>query len=178
MHTITRRLGALLVLLAALLGLVVWFGTLTPAPALGAYPGTDHLATDYDAYVGERVAVGGTVRTTDPVTITSESDTGETVRLTVTDLDVPVDRGDQLRVYGVLGPNRTLRASNAFTVPAWGHWYAYVVSFLAGCWVLVRVLRHWRLDARTWTLERRATPVWGRLVGATPTDSDVEGDDA
>ena len=49
------RLLAVLVLLAALFGLVVWHDTLDPAPDAGAYPGSEELAADYDACLGEEV---------------------------------------------------------------------------------------------------------------------------
>jgi hypothetical protein len=179
MYANSRRIAALLVLLATLFALVVWFGTVGPAPALGSYPGNDAIGNDYDSYVGERVAVGGTVRTTDPVTIAVEHGSGERVRLTVTGLAIPVEKGEYLRVFGVARPDRTIRARNAFTVPRGGRWYAYVVSALAGCWVLSRIVRYWRIETDTWTLEPRESPRrWRELVGSERDRPAPEGDDA
>ncbi|MFB6160961.1 MAG: hypothetical protein ABEJ61_07260 [Haloferacaceae archaeon] len=163
---VARRLGALCALLVALLALAVWFGALAPAPALGAYPQDERVVSDFDRYVGERVVVGGTVRTADPVTVAVEDGAGGTVRVTVTGLATAVDEGEYLRVYGVAAPDRTVRAESAVPVPRWGRWYAYVVSALAGVWVLARIGRYWRVDTRAWTLERRDSPAgWRALVG-------------
>lgn len=154
--TVRGRLGLLLTLVALLFGLAVWYGSLAPAPALGAYPSQEHLATDYDRYLGERVTVDGSVQTTDPVTITAEYGAGQTIRLTVTGLSTSVSEGETLRVYGVVEPDSTIRAINAFTVPRRGLWYTWTVSFVAGLWVLGRIIRYWKLDTGDWTLEPRA----------------------
>lgn len=153
--TVRARLGLLLTLVALLFGLAVWYGSLAPAPAFGAYPNQEHLATDYDRYLGERVSVDGFVQTTDPVTITAEYGAGHTIRLTITGLSISVSEGENLRVYGVVEPDSTIRTINAFTVPRRGLWYTWTVSFVAGLWVFGRIVRHWKLDTVGWTLEPR-----------------------
>ena len=147
----TRALTVAL-LLAGLLVLGVWFGTLQPAPALGDYPDADDLAADYDAYLGEPVAVGGRVVATDPVTIDAFGDD----TYVVTDLAIQPDRDDNLYVFAVVRPDATLEATTAYTVPPWGRTYTYVVSALAGLWVLARIVRHWQLER--WSLTPRGTP--------------------
>jgi hypothetical protein len=71
--------------------------------------------------------------------------------------------GDTLQVFGVLTDPRAVRATNVVVVPQTGLWDAWVSSFLAGLWVLARLLRHWRLDPETGALH--------------PTPSREEGDD-
>lgn len=150
-----------LLLLAALFGLVVWHGTLEPAPEAGAYPGSEELGEEYDRYLGEEVSVGGRVVETDPVVIKAEYGVDESIRLMVVglDADVEAEEGAFLRVFGVVEPDRTVQASNAFAVPSGGQWYAWGVSFLAGLWVLVRIVRRFRFDREAWGLVPRERPL-------------------
>jgi hypothetical protein len=160
------RLLAVLVLLAVLFGLVVWHGTLTPAPEAGTYPGSEELAADYEAYLGEDVTVGGEIIETDPVVIEAEYGVDESILLTVLDLDsdVTVETGASLRVFGVVEPDRTVRAENAFVVPAVGPLYARGISFFAGLWVLGRIVRRFRVDREEWGLVPRKAPLTLRAV--------------
>lgn len=151
------RLAAVAGLLALLFVLCVWSGTLGPAPAVGAYPGGEELAADYDAYVGERVVVAGEVVETDPTVVRAELAGRPDLHVTVTGLDAPPERGDLLRVFGVAKPGNTVEALDAFAVPMTGRWYTWSVSFLSGLWVLGRIVNHWRLDGTDWTLRTRAT---------------------
>lgn len=162
--TVRSRALAVLGLLGLLIGLVVWYGTLGPAPALGAYPHQADLARDYDRYLGDRASVSGRVVDTTPVTIAAEYRTGEALRLTVTGLDRTLSEGEQLNAHGIVRPDRTIRATRAFTVPSSGLWYAYGVSLLAGLWVLSRLVRYWRVDPADWTLTPRETPLPPPLV--------------
>jgi hypothetical protein len=138
-------------LLAGLVGLGVWYGSLPPDPAVGDYPRSDHLAGEYDAHVGERVEVAGTVVATDPVVVETTSP-GGTLRLRVTGLDRRVREGDALWVYAVVEPDRTVRVVDAVVVAPWRVDYMRGVSLLAGLWVLGRLLRDWRVDTSAWGL--------------------------
>jgi hypothetical protein len=160
------RLLALLVLLAAMVGLVVWHGTLEPAPEAGSYPGSEELAADYDRYLGERVTVVGRIVETDPVVIDAEYGAGESIRLAVVGLapNVRIEAGAVLRVFGVVEPNRTVRTENAFAVPPGGRWYAWGVSFLAGLWVLSRIVRRFRFDRAERGLVSRDRPLTARSL--------------
>ncbi len=163
------RLLAVLVLLAALFGLVVWHGTLDPAPDAGAYPGPEDLAADYEAYLGETVAVGGEITETDPAVIEAEYGVDKSIRIAVVGVDpgMTVEKGGQLRVFGVIESDGTIRAENAFFVPNSGRWYTWSISFLAGLWVLGRIALRFRLDREEWGLVRRDRPlgVWTLLGG-------------
>lgn len=90
--------------------------------------------------------------------------------------------GDELWVYGVVestrdtgtGTEATVRALNAFVVPRSGLQYAYVVSALAGLWVLYRLVRGWRLDTGRWGLIPREEDSRGEhheREGGEPTDA-------
>lgn len=172
------RLVVLIGLLVALFGLLVWFGSLSPAPAAGAYPGEEELATDYEQFVGERVVVSGQIIATDPVTIQASYGAGETMTLRVTNVSEDGTAGDSLRVYGVAKPDGEIRALNAFTVPWWGSQYAVGVSALAGVWVFLRTINHWRVDTDDWALERRAHPLAVVLLRRTASEATVSpGDD-
>ncbi|PSQ17455.1 hypothetical protein BRD00_07010 [Halobacteriales archaeon QS_8_69_26] len=139
------RGGALVLLGVALFALMVWYGSLGP----GAYASQEYFGPDPDAYLGERVVVGGGVVDTDPVRIRVTWGTDGSAEYLVTGLDVPVERGELLRVAGRLTGPRTIHAESAFTVTDVGSRYAFGISFLAGLWVLARIIRHWRFDPET-----------------------------
>lgn len=157
------RLVAIIVLVGVLTGLLVWYGSLPPDPAAGEYPGSDELTRDYAQYHGDRVVVSGPVLSTDPVVIDAVKGP-VTYRLTITGVDTPVSRGEHLSVYGVVLEDRTIQAITAYAVPQSGLWYAYVTSFVAGLWVLGRLLSHWRLDRDPLGLTPRETPLDGRTI--------------
>lgn len=160
------RLLALAVLLSLLALLAVWSGTLAPAPGLGAYPTEDDLGTEYAAYVGDPAQVSGVVVATDPVVLDAAYEgyadggyrTGE-LRLTVTDLETPVTTGEHLQVFGTVRPDRTLAATDAVVVPDRNYLYTYLVSFLAGCWVLARLVRGWTVAWDDLAVRRRDEPL-------------------
>jgi hypothetical protein len=78
--------------------------------------------------------------------------------VTVTGVAHPVAEGDTLRLFGTLIDPETVRVTRSFAVPPSGATYTYSVSFLAGLWVLGRLLSHWRLDP-TRGLVRRSRPL-------------------
>lgn len=160
------RLAALTVLLGAFLALAVRYGTLSPAPELGYYPTADHVAAGYDAYVGDRIHVTGTVVAVDPVVIAAEYaawvDGGYrtgTIHLTVTGLSESVAPGETLQVFGVARPDRTVRATNAVAVPAANFLYMYAVSVLGGLWVFARLVRGWTVAWGELAVRRRPAPI-------------------
>lgn len=139
---------AILLLLGALFGLMVWYGSIRPAPQGGSFPGAEMLVKDYAAHVGERVTVIGMVIRADPLVIRIESD-GQMLRLRVTEVSTSATIGQEIRIFGIAKEQRTIRAIHAFTVPGRGLGYAYSVSFLAGLWILLRIGRQWRFDRAT-----------------------------
>lgn len=149
------RIITVLTLLCTLFGLTVWYGSLSPAPALGDYPENEHLKTDYERYIDTPVVVNGIVVGTSPVTIVQTYQLGTSIRFTVTDLSIDVENGDELLVYGVVRPDNRIRAINAVRKPIAGHVFMWVVSAGAAVWVLGRLVGHWRIDPGEWTLEPR-----------------------
>jgi len=146
------RILAVWVLLCALAGLAVLHGTQPTNPDAGVYPDTEELVTDPDRYVGERVTAYGVV-----------------------DADVDAEPGDRFRVYGVLEAPGRVRAIEAFTVPPRGLWYAIGISFLAGLWVLARLVAHWTVDPRRLALHPRERPLTaGRLLERARSRLEVE----
>lgn len=159
------RAVVVILLLAVMFGLMVGYGTLTPAPSLGAYPSEDDLAANYDGHIGQPVQVLGTVVETDPVVIATQYDYyaageayGGTLTLTVTDVTATVSQGQVVQVYGVARPDHTVTARTVVTVPVANFVYMYGISMLAGLWVLVRLARDWRLDWQRGALTRREDP--------------------
>lgn len=166
LETRAQRVIALPLLLGALVGLAVWFGTVPPNPELGYYPTADHLMVDDDSYVGEQVQVSGTVVETDPVEVFVEyaSWDGERYRigsgrLRVTGAVGAVQEGQAVQIYGTVQPGGTIRATESVVVPVEDQLYMYTVSFLAGLWVLARLVRGWTVVPEQFAIRRRSRPI-------------------
>ena len=153
------RLLGVVVLLGLLFGAMVWYGTVEPSPALGAYPSHDEVERGVvDA--GDAVVVSGRVVETDPLVVDKTvhlvvdgAYEKRTLRVTVVGTDRSYEVGQTVQVFGTYAGDRTVRASNAVT--AGSRSYAYAVSFLAGLWVLGRLAAGWRVDLGTLALRRR-----------------------
>ncbi|AUG47226.1 hypothetical protein BVU17_06675 [Haloarcula taiwanensis] len=166
LHSRVGRVAAVCGLLAILFALMIGFGMATPAPELGDYPDGNALAQHPDSHVGEAVQVTGSVIGTEPVEIAVEYEytaSGEyhsgTLTVTVRNVDIAVDEGESLQVYGTFGPDRTITAENSVRVPAVNYMAMYIVSALAGLWTLWRLVCGWRLNWQTGGLCRREEPL-------------------
>lgn len=158
-RSVVARSLAIVVLLGALLGLMVWYGTLEPAPGQWVFAGSEELGAEYEAYVGERVLLIGTVTDIDPVRIRLSYGNGKTLHVTVVNLDTTTTPGDRLALYGVAAPDHSIRTINAYTIPSANYVSMYLLSFLAGLWALVRIIRGWRVDPERLALEPRTEPL-------------------
>jgi len=150
-----RRVLAIGLLLGLLFGLSVWHGTLAPNATDGRFPGPEAIAADGNSLGGDRVTVWGTVVATDPIVIETEP-RGEPVRFTLTGQAVagaPV--GSSVGVHGRLQSATTVAVERALLQEAWELRYLYVISFVAGLWVLGRFLRGWRVDLTTLSVSPR-----------------------
>ena len=151
-----RRLLAVALLVGLLAGLSVWYGTLVPNAADGRYPGSEDIATDDGALVGDTVTVWGTVVTTDPVVIETEP-RGERVRFTLTGEPVAdAAIGAEIGAHGILKSDDTIAVDRALLQASWELRYLYIISFVAGLWVLGRFLRGWYLDGSTLSFRPRS----------------------
>lgn len=138
--------GVVVVLaLAGLVGLYSWYATLSPLPAMGTYPGPAQFLSIPDPYLGEQVATGGRVVGTNPLVLELPGQPG-TPRLTLTHTSLAASEGAKVRAFGVLTGPRTIAVTNAFVVPQQGLWFTWTVSFLAGVWVLARIVRDWTIE--------------------------------
>ncbi len=148
-----ERITLLVLLLVVLSALLVVDGVdRPPAPELGVYPEADDIAQQPDTYQDQQVSFTGQVVSTDPLVIRTEYETDariKSMQVTLSDVEATVERGDRLQAFGVLIAPQTVRATNVVVVPQTGRWYAWITSFVAGLWVLARLLRHWTLDAET-----------------------------
>lgn len=150
-----RRLGLLVVplLLVGQLLLGVGFSATYPDPSHPQYyPGASDLTDDYDAFVGDRVALGGTVVSMDPVTVRAG-----TLRLTLSRGrgTVGLETGDRVELLGVVKPGHSISPVSIVRYPPDRLLRTYVVSFVAGLLVLFRLLRHWQPDGRRLVLRPR-----------------------
>lgn len=149
-----HRILVVFVLLAAIGGCLVWYGTLGPAPTAGVPPGDEDVLSSATEFVGEEVLVSGTVVETDPLTVEISADghTGSVVIEQSTTMGVT---GDTLVVYGDLVAEDRIAARSVVHKSAGDYRRTLVVSAVAGLWVLLRSLRHWRLEPRKLRVVRR-----------------------
>ena len=137
------RKSMIAVLLIILLILFVWYGSASPEPEKGHYPGSEHVVQDREAYVGEKVDIGGRVVETDPLTI--EVEYGEdSILLEIVNTPKDADVGDRVSVFGTLNENYTVTAENVIVRPRFNWYYMYGVSGVAAIWLSIRLISHWK----------------------------------
>ena len=175
------RRGILVIILVGLLfGLCVWYGTLNPNPQVGSYPGNSDVGQSPSKYVGNLVAVDGTVVDTNPTVIMMSYGSASTRLLTVVSISKSVREGQNIRVFGRLTDTETIRAHHTVMAVSTGYLYMYVVSLLAGLWVLARIVLQWRFDPELGFVRRHAslTPIrrlqrWLRNDSSGVSDTDA-----
>ena len=151
-----RRLLAVAFLIGLLVGLSVLHGTLVPTATDGRYPGPEAIAINEDVPTGNAVTVWGTVVATDPVVIETEP-RGQSVRFTLTGEPVAdVSVGTTVGVHGTLASPNNVAVDRALLQEPWELRYLYIISFVAGLWVLGRFLRGWHLDGSTLSFQPRS----------------------
>lgn len=148
-----KRAVGLVALCCLSVALLVWFGSLGPAPGAGAFPTGDTLTTDYSAYVGSEVVVTGPAVERDPLVVATGPE--RSLELRVVGYDGQPERGTRLRLHGTALGGKRLQVSSGFAVPDRGLWYTWGISFLAGLWVLTRLLREWTIDQDTLSIVPR-----------------------
>ena len=137
------RKSMIAVLLIILLILFVWYGSASPEPEKGYYPGSEHVVQDREAYVGEKVDIGGRVVETDPLTIEVEYG-DDSILLEIVNTSKDADVGDRVSVFGTLNENHTITAETMIVRPLTNWYYMYGVSGAAAIWLLVRLISHWK----------------------------------
>ena len=113
--------------------------------------GETPLYEDYESHVGETVDdLNGIVISTDPVKIAIADNR---MQLTVHDMNAAVSPGDKVRIFGVIRPERVIEAENAIVAAQPStQLRTYLVSFVAGVWVVYRIIRDFTLDWNNWAL--------------------------
>jgi hypothetical protein len=137
---------AIAVLVAVLVGTMVWAGTISADSTTNNFAHQNDFVPAPDAYVGERVEASGIVVSTEPVVIRVTASTGQTTELTVKNADPSVTKGQELGAFGTLVEPWTVDAQRTVVRDKWETQYMYLVSFLGGLWVFSRLVRHWRID--------------------------------
>jgi len=157
------RLLAVLCLLAVQVSLFPLYAQQPIDPAEHVYPEGPDVASDPAAYIGERVEITGIVQRTEPLVVRVETAEGS-MTVMVANHGLSPERGAKVRVFGTLTAAGELRATDGFVVPQRGRWYAWGISFLAGLWVLYRLVVHWRVKAATLGFVPRETPATIRAL--------------
>lgn len=165
------RIAVMCILIIALFGSLVWFDSMSPSPELGVPPTESNFVGSYDRFVGQRVLADGTVTSSDPLKIRVSSEKDEIIELKIIGHDRVVSRGDGLSVYGVLETKNRIKAINIIHKPRAAQQRTYVVSFIAGLWVVGRLVRHWQPNQSRLIFEPRNIPadqwLWERLRSET-----------
>lgn len=159
------RLLAVVLVLAALFGLLAWHATLTYDPAMNHYPNEEAVAADPDAYVGERVELNGEAVAADPVVIEVTAN-GDAERIVVADADEtrlnaddPIEPGDNVRAFGTLESSDRLAVERTIATEPWEMGYLYAISLVGAAWVVARSIRWWRFDRKRLAFVPRAEPL-------------------
>lgn len=167
LHTANGRLLAILLLLTGLAVLCPLYAQQPMNPELGVYPEDDEFVETPDRYIGDAVVTAGTVQQISPLVI--EVETPQGIReITIVESALRPDIGDTVRVVGTLTATQTVRSLDGFAVPQTGRWYAWGISFLAGMWVLTRLIQHWRVEWAQLRFERRDTSLSMKAVFTIP----------
>ncbi|ELY67440.1 hypothetical protein [Natrinema versiforme] len=158
------RLVAGVALLAVLAGLVCWAGTIPGDLTDSDHPTEVDVTQNREAYVGERVALGGRVVETDPVVIaTRASGSGRFTLVNENDTlqngDELLERGDSVTAFGTLEDESTLAVERTTVGDTAGTAYMLLISFVAGLWVAGRFARDWRFDRDRLAFVRRDDPL-------------------
>ncbi|MDG5760335.1 hypothetical protein QA600_13410 [Natronococcus sp. A-GB1] len=146
-----KRLLALGLLVGALGGLFVWYGTVTYDPALNDYPDEADIAPTPEAYVDERVTLSGEIVATDPVVAEVEAE-DRTWLVALEGADGALVRdgesapGKEIRAHGTLTAPETLATDRAVVREPWELTYMYAISLVGAVWVLGRAATGWRVD--------------------------------
>ncbi|TKX71840.1 hypothetical protein [Halorubrum sp. GN11GM_10-3_MGM] len=82
-----------------------------------------------------------------------------TVSFTITSTQSSVSVGDTIQVYGVFHQENAIQANQMVVTPSRNIGYMYVISALAGVWVLSRLLRQWRFDPEHFAVVPRSDPI-------------------
>ena len=124
------------------------------------YPTDEGLYDDYERYVGEQAFLFGAVRSVDreasEATVEIDSDDGK-FELLVREIDVDVEPGGTVQVYGSLETDKTVVASEVVVVersPA-DRLFKYGVSAAGAALALGAFFRYWRSDWRRLRFEPR-----------------------
>jgi len=155
---VKTRTRALLVALALLLVLGTGVHYDSQYGNQWPYPDHDALASEYDQHVASDTLVFGTVQSVDDETARIEVQHSDgTFEMTVEDFHAGVQPGGMVQVYGLLGPDRTITASNVVVVNPAGTstLFKYGVSLVGAALVTVLFFREWRVDVDELAFEVR-----------------------
>lgn len=153
-----------LLLVFCVFGLCIHYGTTyaTNWP----HPTGDQLDDDYDEYIGERVLVIGAVQSTDPADgtiVIAVTDSADEVaaEIEVQDTTDPVEAGGTVQVYGTLGTDNTMTASEMVIVnrDSTENQYKLVVSVVGILFAVAYFFSQWRVDRRELGFEQRARAI-------------------
>jgi hypothetical protein len=143
-----NRIGLVVFLLGVLVGLFIWVGTLEPDPTDNNYPDESDIHNNPELYLGEQVSVSGTIVNTEPLTTSHQIYPNNTITFTIENADIDADIGDRLSVYGTLHERNKIQATGTVHAEQGKMQDMYIVSFLAGLWVLGRLLNWWTVDTQ------------------------------
>lgn len=122
------------------------------------YVDNERLVTDYDAHVGERTLLFGTVQSVaaDRLRIEVQSDEGA-FEMAVPEPGVSVQRGGVVQVYGTLEDGNVIEPRRVVVVNSDGgsDLYKYAVSAVGALLVAGLFARYWTIDTDQWALEER-----------------------
>ena len=151
-----QRVLAIGVLLGLLFGATVGFGSLSPNPDAGRYPGAEPVRDQPETLIGSQVTVWGRVVETDPVVLQTGESRGAPYKITLTgDTVSRAEVGNGIGAHGTLVEPRRMRVDRALITGSGERSYMLYISLTAGLWVLIRFLSGWRFTREGFTFRPR-----------------------
>lgn len=160
-HEPFGQIGRILIaiaLIGCLVGLIVGYGAVGDEPVGDRLPTEDEFAPEPNAYVGERVAVVGTIVETDPVLMEVTYGDDQTAEFVLEGYVAEPSTDSRELVIGDLVDESTVAVVGSESREPWRSYYMYAVSAMAICWVAARFVRGWRFDRLRLAFVPRATP--------------------
>lgn len=118
-------------------------------PQAGVYPGSAEITTVPERYIGDHIVVSGFVQQTSPLVVQIQTHSQQYTITVTGERTFSATRGDIVRAFGVLETPHRARIIRGFVVSSENRLYARTISFIAGLWVLIRLVRQWRVDYST-----------------------------
>ncbi len=152
------RVMAVLMVILVLFTFFIWYGSMSPAPTEGRYPGGEELIGNYEVQLGKKVEVSEKVVETEPLVI--EVKHGEKNKeIQITGVKKDIELKDRISVFGEVKEDNTIDAEKVVVYPYWNYIYMYLISIVGVSWLGIRFFSQWTFDRDNYRFKAREEPL-------------------